>query len=184
MLIFEQDFAPHLDALYNFAYHMTCQEDLAQDLTQETALRAFKSAEKFQLGTNAKAWLFTIMRNTFINQYRSKKRQPYAVDYEKAIQEQQLPTAHQHTDLRTELFDQQMGDEVMNALAALPEPYRVIITLCDLESFAYQEIAVILDIPVGTVRSRLFRARKTLRASLNQYGRGLGYGKSDNHTEP
>ncbi|MFM8362445.1 MAG: sigma-70 family RNA polymerase sigma factor, partial [Haliscomenobacter sp.] len=126
------------------------------------------------------AWLFRILRNTFINQYRQKARQPHKVDYEDFIVhhgDEDSPFRNQ-TDLSLELFNQMMGDEVTAAVNSLGETYRNVIILADIEEFSYDEIAKILDVPVGTVRSRLHRARKLLKDQLERYAASLGYSEN------
>lgn len=178
--LFRQELLPLNESLYNFAYHLTYNQDDALDLVQETYLKAFKALDQYQRDTNAKAWLFRILRNTFINQYRQKARQPYKVDYEDFIvhhDDEDSPFRNQ-TDLSVELFNQMMGDEVTAAVNSLGETYRNVIILADIEEFSYDEIAKILDVPVGTVRSRLHRARKLLKDQLERYAASLGYSEN------
>ncbi len=142
-------------------------------------MKAYRFIDKYQSGTNAKAWLFKILKNAFINQYRRKSKQPTQVDYEDitSYQEGEDDTNYAgYADLREEMFQNMMGDEVTNAINALPVKFRVAILLCDIEGFTYEEISKILDIPVNTVRTRLHRARKQLKDTLNEYARSLGYG--------
>ncbi|MFN7115472.1 MAG: sigma-70 family RNA polymerase sigma factor [Saprospiraceae bacterium] len=180
--IFEEEFLPQIDALYTFAYHLTYNEDDANDLVQETYLKAFRFIDKYNEGTNAKAWLFKILKNAFINQYRRKSKQPTQVDYEDITSYQDVEedtNLSGYADLREEMFQTMMGDEVTNAINALPVDFRVVILLCDIEGFTYEEISKILDIPIGTVRSRLHRARNMLKDKLREYARTMGYGDSD-----
>lgn len=180
--IFEEEFLPQIDALYTFAYHLTYNEDDANDLVQETYLKAFRFIDKYQEGTNAKAWLFKILKNAFINQYRRKSKQPTQVDYEDITSYQEVEEDTNlvgYADLREEMFQTMMGDEVTVAINALPVDFRVVILLCDIEGFTYEEISKILDIPIGTVRSRLHRARNMLKEKLREYARTMGYGDSD-----
>lgn len=184
--IFEEEFLPQIDALYTFAYHLTYNEDDANDLVQETYLKAFRFIEKYNEGTNAKAWLFKILKNAFINQYRRKSKQPTQVDYEDITSYQDVEEDSSlpgYADLREEMFQSMIGDEVTNAINALPVDFRVVILLCDIEGFTYEEISKILDIPIGTVRSRLHRARNMLKEKLREYARTMGYGDSDNESE-
>jgi RNA polymerase sigma-70 factor (ECF subfamily) len=184
--IFEQEFLPQIDALYTFAYHLTYNEDDANDLVQETYLKAFRFIDKYNEGTNAKAWLFKILKNAFINQYRRRSKQPTQVDYQdiSSYQEAEDDTnLSGYADLREEMFQTMMGDEVTNAINALPVDFRVVILLCDIEGFTYEEISKILDIPIGTVRSRLHRARNMLKDKLREYARTMGYGESDRGEE-
>lgn len=175
--IFEEEFLPHLDALYNFAFHLTYDEDDANDLVQDTYLKALRFIDSYVGGSNAKAWLFTIMKNGFINEYRRKARRPNRVDFEevKSFQNAEETNYNDHFSIREELFDNLIGDEVTNAINTLPVEYRTVILLCDVEDFKYEEIATILDVPIGTVRSRLHRARNMLKEKLQAYAEGLGY---------
>ena len=175
--IFEQEFMPQIDALYTFAYHLTYNEDDANDLVQETYLKAFRFIDKYDEGTNAKAWLFKILKNAFINQYRKKAKQPNRVDYEEIVgyHDEEDTNYSSYMDLREEMFQGMMGDEVTNAINALPVDFRVVILLCDIEGFTYEEISKIIDIPIGTVRSRLHRARNLLKTKLQEYAASLGF---------
>ncbi|GJM36008.1 MAG: RNA polymerase sigma factor RpoE [Saprospiraceae bacterium] len=175
--IFEQEFMPQIDALYTFAYHLTYNEDDANDLVQETYLKAFRFIDKYDEGTNAKAWLFKILKNAFINQYRKKAKQPNRVDYEEIVgyHDEEDTNFSSYMDLREEMFQGMMGDEVTNAINALPVDFRVVILLCDIEGFTYEEISKIIDIPIGTVRSRLHRARNLLKTKLQEYAESLGF---------
>lgn len=176
--IFEKEFMPHLDAMYNFALRLTNDEDDAQDLVQDTCMKAFRFIGSFEPGTYAKAWLFRILKNNFINDYRKKSRGPSKVEFEWVEQsfsgdEDQEPATH--ADLHAETVNEMLGDEITAAIQALPVDFRMIIILCDLEEFSYEEMARILDIPIGTVRSRLHRARAILKESLAAYAKSKGY---------
>ena len=175
--VFETEFLPQIDALFNFAYHLTYNEDDANDLVQETYMKAFRFIEKYDTGTNAKAWLFKILKNAFINQYRKKSKQPTKVDYEEIVNfhDEEDTQYSSYLDLREEIFQGMMGDEVTNAINALPVDFKTVILLCDIEGFTYEEIAKIIDIPIGTVRSRLHRARNMLKDKLTDYAKSLGY---------
>jgi RNA polymerase sigma-70 factor (ECF subfamily) len=175
--IFEREFYPLIDSLYNFAYRLTLDEDDAKDLVQETYLKAFRFINSYHEGTNAKAWLFRILKNSFINDYRKISKEPNKVDYEEIEQAYNAEDAGygQAADLRTEMFGSMLGDEVSRALNDLPVDYRLIVLLCDVEGFTYEEIAKIINIPIGTVRSRLHRARLLLKESLHTYAKSVGY---------
>lgn len=175
--IFEEEFLPQIEALYNFAFHLTYSEEDANDLVQDTYLKAFKFIDSYKEGTNAKAWLFKILKNAFINDYRRKAKQPTRVDYEEiaTYQDEDDPKYASYLDLREEMFQSMMGDEVTNAINSLEVDFRTVILLCDIEGFTYEEISKILDIPIGTVRSRLHRARNTLKRILKEYAEQLGY---------
>jgi RNA polymerase sigma factor (sigma-70 family) len=184
--IFEIELLPHADALANFAYYLTQDEADADDLVQDTLLKAYKAIETYEEGTNAKAWLFRIMKNTFINEYKRKKRRGYQVDYEEIgayHDEEDNTNLTSYTDLRSELFGNMMGDEMMNAINELPIQYRTIMILCYVEDFQYEELAAIFDIPIGTVRSRLSRARASLKDKLKDYASSLGYKEDSDYTD-
>ena len=175
--IFNNEFMPHVNSMYNFAYRLTLDSDDAKDLLQDTYLKAFRFIDSFQKGTNAKAWLFRILKNSFINDYRKKSKEPSKVDYQEVesyynsedVDRQITP------DLRVEALKDMIGDEISNALNALDVDFRTVIILCDLEGFKYEEMAKILDIPIGTVRSRLHRARNLLKEKLSEYAKSMGY---------
>jgi RNA polymerase sigma-70 factor (ECF subfamily) len=176
--IFDKEFMPHIDSMYNFAFRLTNDEDDANDLVQDTYMKAFRFINSFQEGTNAKAWLFRILKNSFINDYRKKSKEPSKVDY------QEVETVYNSTedaefestsDLRIEAVQDMIGDEVAMALNGLPVDFRTVIILCDIEGFTYEEMAKILDIPIGTVRSRLHRARNLLKEKLRSYAKSMGY---------
>jgi RNA polymerase sigma factor (sigma-70 family) len=175
--IFNNEFLPHIKSMYNFGYRLTFDQDDAKDLVQDTYLKAYRFIESFQKGTNAKAWLFRILKNSFINDYRKKSKEPSKVDYQEVesyynseeVDRQITP------DLRVESLKDMIGDEISNALNALDVDFRTVIILCDLEGFKYEEMAKILDIPIGTVRSRLHRARNLLKEKLGEYAKSMGY---------
>lgn len=175
--IFDKEFLPHIDAMYNFAYRLTFDEDDAKDLVQETYLKAFRFINSFEEGTNAKAWLFRILKNSFINDYRKKSKEPNKVDYNdvESYYNSEDANAEITPDLRVEALQDMIGDEVSNALNSLAVDFRTVIILCDLEGFTYEEMAKILDIPIGTVRSRLHRARNLLKDKLRSYAQSMGY---------
>ena len=174
---FEEEFLPHMRALYNFAFHLTFDEENANDLVQETYLKAYRFIDSYQKGTNSKAWLFKILKNEFINNYRKKVKQPTSVDFDSVLNyhESDDPQYVGSLDLRQEIFQNMMGDEVTGAINMLPIEFKTIIILCDVEGFTYEELSKILDIPIGTVRSRLFRARNMLKDQLRSYALNLGY---------
>ena len=176
--LFESEFYVHINAMYNFAYRLVMDEDEANDLVQDSFLKAYRFFDYYEQGTNAKAWLFRIVRNSFINDYRKKSKRPASVDYNE-IEEFYNSDDDEGTsltvDLRQETVKQKMGDEVVNAINTLPPEFRMAIILCDIEGFTYEEMSKILDIPLGTVRSRLHRARNVLKEKLNKYAAKLGY---------
>jgi RNA polymerase sigma factor (sigma-70 family) len=175
--IFDKEFLPHIKAMYNFAFRLTYDEDDANDLVQDTYMKAFRFIGSFQEGTNAKAWLFRILKNSFINDFRKKSKQPAKVDYQEVETFYNSEDVDESitTDLRVETVQDMIGDEVSSALNALAVDFRTVIILCDLEGFTYEEMAKILDIPIGTVRSRLHRARNLLKDKLKTYANSMGF---------
>lgn len=166
---FESLAFPHLDALYRTALRMSADRVTAEDVVQETVLRAWKNFRQFQAGTNFKAWIFTILSNTYINEYRRRERGPLVtdfVDHEPAEEESARLTAEEIRGLAD-----QLGDEAAKALAKVPAPLKIIFLLSTFEQLTYKEIAEVLGIPIGTVMSRLFRAREILRRELAQFAR-------------
>jgi RNA polymerase sigma factor (sigma-70 family) len=174
---FEKEFMPLIGSLYNFAYRLTLDEDDANDLVQETYMKAYRFFDSYEQGTNAKAWLFRILKNSFINDFRKKSKQPSKIDYQEVESFYNSDDVDENitTDLRVETIQDMIGDEVANALNSLAVDFRTIIILCDLEGFTYEEMAKILDIPIGTVRSRLHRARNLLKDKLKKYASTMGY---------
>jgi RNA polymerase sigma-70 factor (ECF subfamily) len=174
---FEREAVPHMDSLYNFALKMTGDSDDASDLIQETYLKAFRFWDKFEKGTNCKAWLFRIMKNTFINTYRKKSKEPDKVDYEdiENFYENIKPSSTDSAHLEKDIYDNLLDDELSEAISSLPEDFRTVVILCDIEGYTYDEIADFVDVPVGTVRSRLHRARKMLYTKLYKYASNKGY---------
>lgn len=175
--IFETELLPHVGALQTFAYHLTYNQEDAADLVQDTYLKAYRFIDKYEKGTNAKAWLFKILKNAYINEYRKRVRQPVKVDFDDILPYHDTDDDRitGYSDLREEIFTHMMGDEVTTAINSLPVDFRTVILLCDIEGFTYEEIASIIDVPIGTVRSRLFRARNLLKEKLMEYARQHGY---------
>lgn len=173
---FEREAIPHMNALYNFALKLSGDEDDANDLLQETYLRAFRFFDKFEKGTNCKAWLYRIMKNLYINSYKKKTSGPIKVDYEEVenFYENIKPSNTDDAHLEREIFDSLLDDEVSQAIASLPEDFRTVIILSDIEGYTYEEIAEFVDCPIGTVRSRLHRARKMLFSKLHKYAKSKG----------
>jgi len=173
---FETEAVPHMDLLYNFALRTTGNEDDARDLLQETYLKAYRFWDKYEKGTNIRAWLFRIMKNSYINRYRKETREPGKVDYDDvenfydSIRAESTDT----NDLQQKLFGNLLSDEVTQALQSLPEDFRTVVILADIEGLSYEEIADFLNCPIGTVRSRLHRGRKLLQTQLLDYARERG----------
>jgi RNA polymerase sigma-70 factor (ECF subfamily) len=176
---FETEALRHLDALYRTGLRMTRSEADAEDLVQETYIRAFRFKDQFTLGTNMKAWLFRILTNTFINTYRRKAAQPDVTDLD-GVDEFSLyrrmaddRAASSSPDPEAELLSRVVDTEVTDALEELPEKFRTTVLL-DVEGFSYKEIAEMLSIPIGTVMSRLHRGRKFLQKRLHDLARERG----------
>jgi RNA polymerase sigma factor (sigma-70 family) len=179
---FEMELMPHADALLTFAMRYTSDLTKAEDLVQDTYLKAWKSIENYIPGTNAKAWLFTICKNLFINDYRSNKNQPFKVDYEEVViyHNEDDPINPRYSDLYEENNHTQLvGDEVAKAINGLKGIYRTVVLL-DLQGFTYAEISAIVDIKLNTVRSRLNRGRVELAKSLRAFAIAKGYQVTDN----
>ena len=174
---FVEQASPLMDGLYGAALRMTRNPADAEDLVQETYLKAYRAFGSFQQGTNLKAWLYRILTNTYINTYRAKKRRPDETDLEE-VEDLYLyrrlgglEGATAGRSAEEELLDHITDSEVKDALEALPEQFRMAVLLADVEGFAYKEIAEILDIPIGTVMSRLHRGRKAMQKQLYEFGR-------------
>ena len=179
---FEAATMPFVDSLYNTAFRLTRNAQDAEDLVQETYFKAYRHYDKFQEGTNLKAWLFKIMKNSFINNYRKKQRVPPQSDFaelEGSLESKIIEDAVGRIKDPEEEFLQTIVDEqVQGALDGLPPDYRIAVVLADLENFSYKEIADILEVPVGTVMSRLYRGRKQLESAMLDYARDRGYLRS------
>src|SRR5213075_47101 len=166
---------PYMSALYSAALRMTRNPADAEDLVQETYLRAYRGFGGFREGTNLKAWLYRILTNTFINQYRAKKRRPDQVDLDDVgdfyifRRLGGLEAADAERTAETEALESMPDDEVKQALESIPEQFRMAVILADIEGFSYKEIADILDVPIGTVMSRIHRGRKALQQRLWDY---------------
>jgi RNA polymerase sigma-70 factor (ECF subfamily) len=171
---FENEALVHLDVLYRVALRLTGSPSDADDLVQETMLKAYRAWDQYEKGTNAKAWLLTILRHAFINEYRRKVRHPETVDLD-AIEPFAVFAEVQDEDPQGAFFDRIVDDEVLRAIDQLPEAFRETLVLSDVEGMSYQEIAQILEVPIGTVKSRLFRARQMLQGKLYNYAVEMGY---------
>ncbi|MBN2732301.1 MAG: sigma-70 family RNA polymerase sigma factor [Balneolaceae bacterium] len=174
---FQEEIIPHLDAMYNFALRLTSDPNDAEDLVQDTIVKAYRFFSSYEKGTNAKAWLFRILKNSYINNYRKKSKQPSQVDYDEVSSFYETIRADRTdtSDLEDRMFRELIDDDISNALEELPEDFRTVVLLCDVEGFTYEEIANMLDVPIGTIRSRLHRGRNLLKAQLIDYAEERGY---------
>jgi len=171
---FQSEALAHTDALFRYARRLNSDPREAEDLLQETLLRALRFWHQYQKGTNCKAWLFRIMRNLSINRAQSKSRSPISDSLDDTEEwslyaKLQDPDSAREESPEKKFFEQNWSSEIVEAMAKLPEEYRSALLLCDVEGFSYQEIAEILNVPIGTVRSRLNRARNRLQQSLLEY---------------
>lgn len=174
---FNEEIIPHLDALYNFGLRLTSDPNDAEDLVQDTIVKAYRFFSSYEKGTNAKAWLFRILKNSYINNYRKKSKKPQEVDYDEVATFYETIRAErtETSDLEDKMFRELIDDDLSNALDEIPEDFRTVVLLCDVEEFTYEEIANMLDVPIGTIRSRLHRGRNLLKAQLMEYAEKRGY---------
>lgn len=174
---FNAEILPHLDSLYNYALRLTTDQSDAEDLVQDSIVKAYRFFDSYEKGTNAKAWLFRILKNSFINNYRKHQKLPQSVDYDEvspyfeSVRSEQMET----TDLENIIFRNLMDDNFTSALAKLPEDFRTVVLLCDVDGFTYEEISNMLDVPIGTIRSRLHRGRNLLKTELYELAKKRGY---------
>lgn len=167
---FEREAMVHMDALHGYAMHLSRNASDAEDLVQETYIKALKNWHRYQQGTNCRAWLFRIMTNTFYNLQRSRKRRR-GVEAD-ALPDIEMQVAEHHDDrgiyrpLEQQVLDRVVSKEVLAAIDSLPDDFRTVLLLADLQDFSYKEIAEVVDCPVGTVMSRLYRARRAMQRKL------------------
>lgn len=184
-LEFDALISPHLNSLYSTALRMTHNQHDAEDLVQETMYKAFRAFDQYQRNTNFRAWAFRILVNTYITAYRKAIRQPTKVSYDdleefylyKKLDESISLQENSKEDFLENLFE----DDVKDALENLPYQFRLVVLLCDVEGFSYNEISNIIDAPLGTVMSRLYRGRKLLQRYLWGYAKKRGYVLDDNN---
>lgn len=180
---FDEEALPHLDAVYRFSLRLTGSPDRAEDLVQETFLRAYRAWEQYTSGTRVRSWLFTICRNVFLRQEERRGRHDEIV--EKQAKRDAVPSGGSVVnpvwvsalgrDPEGEFFEAIVDDAVLRAIDELPEEYRTAVVLSDLEGLPYQEISEMMEVPVGTVKSRLFRGRRQLQKVLYDYAVEMGY---------
>lgn len=187
---FQADALPLLDSLYGAALRMTRNPQDAEDLVQETMLRAYRAFDRFEAGTNLKAWLFRILTNAYINTYRKRQREPQKVSADE-VEEFDLYQELKNHDTQFEatpesiVLDSLVDSDIIDAIEDLPEQFRLAVVLSDIEGFSYAEMAEIMDVPMGTVMSRLHRGRKALQKRLWQLARdrGIVKGTDSSRTE-
>ena len=169
---FEAEALLHLNSLYNMSLRLTRNEEDAKDLLQETFYKAYKFFHQFQQGTSIKAWLFKILKNSYINVYRKKVRQPEMIEYDKVEPFISLIKDDKNDNkekIEEKVLDKLLDDEITAALNKLPDEFRIVVLLSDLEGLSYKEISDIMECPIGTVRSRLSRGRRMLQKVLLEY---------------
>jgi RNA polymerase sigma-70 factor (ECF subfamily) len=170
---FEQEALPHLDAVYRFALRLTGSPADAEDLVQETFLRAYRSWDHYTLGTRAKSWLFTICRNAFLRQRQQENRRTEVVQQASTPEAPLFMPAYQD-DPEGTFFTGLVDQTILDHIDKIPPEFREVVLLSDLEGLSYAEAAAVLDVPLGTVKSRLFRGRKLLQQVLYDYAREAG----------
>jgi len=170
---------PHLASLYSTALRMTHNKSDAEDLVQDSMFKAFRALDQFQENTNFRAWIFRIMVNTFITGYRKAVKQPKKISYDDMEEFFLYKRLDESVDLqetsKEEFLDNFFDDDIKAALENLPYQFRLVVLLCDVEGFSYNEIADVIDAPLGTVMSRLYRGRKLLQRQLWTYAKERGY---------
>lgn len=178
---FVEEAIPHMDAVYRFALRLAGSQDAAEDLVQDTFFRAYRAWDQYTPGTRCKSWLFTICRNVFLRQRERRQRHDEILtetaqeDPRSLSREAPVFAASKDSDPEGEFFKAIVDNTILEAIDALPEEYRIAVVLSDLEDMSYNEIAEIMEIPVGTVKSRLFRGRRQLQKRLHGYAVEMGY---------
>ena len=177
---FEGQISPLLDALYRTGLRMTKNPADAEDLVQEACLKAYRYFDRFEDGSNLRAWMFKILTNLFINRYRKQSKEPTQVEYDEAedyylySQMKASGAVSEHHGPEKDLFDRTLGTDVSKAIDELPDDFRIVVVMAFVEGLSYEEISVALGVPMGTVKSRLHRGRKMLQKTLYQYARKAG----------
>jgi RNA polymerase sigma-70 factor, ECF subfamily len=180
---FGREALPHMDQVYTAALYLTRNTDEAQDLLQETFLRAYRFWHQFTAGTNCRAWLMTILHNTFKNRYRERYREQQRIDFDDNITETSSGVSADAVPANPEdvVLAQFLDSEVEQALKDLPVDFLEVIVLVDIQELTYEEAASAIGCPIGTIRSRLSRGRRLLQAALRQYAKERGYGRRGDH---
>ena len=168
---------PHMDHVYSVAFYLTRNREEAEDLLQETYLRAYRFWHQFTPGTNCKAWLMTILHNTFKNRYRDRYRDQQAVEFDEALYDGSAAAGAAPSDPETLVLSQMLDGEVEQALKTLPLEFLEVVVLVDIQELSYEEAAAAFGCPIGTIRSRLSRGRRMLQAALQAYAKERGYGR-------
>jgi len=178
--LFEREALAHLDALQHFAFQLCRDEQSSRDLVQETMLKALRYFHTYKEGTNCRAWLYQICKNSFINGYRRRQHEPIAVDFQSEAMngshgDERTTHIEPHEDTRYQMNVGYLSDEVASALAAIPADYQTVLILSDIEGYTYEEVADFLRTPIGTIRSRIHRGRKRLADRLAAFAQREGY---------
>ncbi len=174
---FESGQLPYRDQLFKTALRLTRSVEESEDLLQETFLKAFRHYHQFTEGTNLKAWLFRIMKNSFINGYRRNRNRPQMLDFDELRDsgDNSVENTPTRQDPEVDLLGRELDHEIRDALMALPHHYRMAVLMVDLQGLSYQEVADTLEVPIGTIMSRLYRGRKKIERALLNYGRRTNY---------